>query len=1106
MTFQPTRAVRLTPLEDNKASANTDSNNILSIMNFVPIPIKPYTTLYQPQSANPQQRQAKTSRDQAPTSASESSTSMENLDSFRMDSYCKCSGDLKEQSEVKIKCNEADVGIKSKQVDFEKYQLSITYENSDIVNRANILDESYAYLSSSEMTNTKENCEIFAVQCLASSNTDKERVGNYCERDLAAKSVIKTYLKEADVSGMIPAYTWCADTDTVNAVLENHDLDSSCKNVVESYHMLEEKSVAKIMPHFSAGKVETSICPVAFGKTEKIAISEVTETKINKPWPLVPLSEHVPPRAPQIAKCPSRPPNVSHSFNILAQKENDNKIKTSKNKTAFKPKMSRKIPQDFIVSDESSTKCKTHKTSIKNQIFPSGEMSHVECEASSKHQKKRLQMKNCYVVQSAQKSKNPAFPYICESSSSLKKHVTPHSVPQTQSASDYLNLKYSDMFKEINSDDKGPGIYEMFGTPVYSQVREFGQHENRFYREVCSAPLERYTVNKRKSTCTNEKDSSRVRSTQKRTHSKPKNMTDIKKKQVGLTPKKRSSVLKDSNTELHDVLIISASDWHIKTSRSTPLFNEGEDQQFLGLEEFSQFTKQNKIIPNSNLSTIKEVPLELSSDNRDVANNQIFAINAHSFHLVDTDHAECVALMSTLIKTDQNNKCGVQGRKDMNNSINLEANQTLHKSIEKYEALFALSFPDRADSTSSPRTLDQSWGHMSENASTQHLNAAGPVFQTYQNILDCADNEKLTDELLCCLAAELLALDEKDTTSSIIPTENTGSEIQNVFAREEEDSVNVDGKVAASAEEQQSYSNAFLVSKRETDLLSFNKPTVFPEITQVKDPITWTRGEILGKGAYGTVYCGLTSQGQLIAVKQVALDTSDKVSTEKEYQKLQEEVDLLKTLKHINIVTYLGTCLKNNIVSIFMEFVPGGSISSIISRFGPLSEIVFCKYTKQILHGVAYLHNNSVVHRDIKGNNIMLMPNGVIKLIDFGCAKRLAWVSLSGTHSEMLKSMHGTPYWMAPEVINESGYGRKSDIWSIGCTVFEMATGKPPLSSMDRLAAMFYIGAHRGLMPSLPDYFSGKAVDFVHVCLTRDQHERPSALQLLQHPFMKGRQ
>uniref|UniRef100_A0A8C3K6X1 Protein kinase domain-containing protein n=1 Tax=Calidris pygmaea TaxID=425635 RepID=A0A8C3K6X1_9CHAR len=116
------------------------------------------------------------------------------------------------------------------------------------------------------------------------------------------------------------------------------------------------------------------------------------------------------------------------------------------------------------------------------------------------------------------------------------------------------------------------------------------------------------------------------------------------------------------------------------------------------------------------------------------------------------------------------------------------------------------------------------------------------------------------------------------------------------------------------------------------------------------------------------------------------------------------------------------------------------------------------------------------------------MPNGIVKLIDFGCARRLAWVSLSGTQSEMLKSVHGTPYWMAPEVINESGYGRKSDIWSVGCTVFEMATGKPPLASMDRIAAMFYIGAHRGLMPSLPDRFSGTAVDFVRASPQRTKH------------------
>lgn len=215
------------------------------------------------------------------------------------------------------------------------------------------------------------------------------------------------------------------------------------------------------------------------------------------------------------------------------------------------------------------------------------------------------------------------------------------------------------------------------------------------------------------------------------------------------------------------------------------------------------------------------------------------------------------------------------------------------------------------------------------------------------------------------------------------------------------------------------------------------------------------------------------------------LHSSDSAVAEKEYKKLQEEVDLLKTLKHDNIVGFLGTCLQDNIVTIFMEFVPGGSIASILRHFGPLQEAVISKYTNHILQGIAYLHKNRVVHRDIKGNNVMLMPNGVIKLIDFGCAKRLTGLNMNGTLGAMLKSMHGTPYWMAPEVISESGHGEKSDIWSIGCTVFEMATGKPPLAHMNKMAAMYYIATQKGLMPTLPDHFSKKARDFVNLSLIR---------------------
>ncbi|TNN04496.1 hypothetical protein fugu_001525 [Takifugu bimaculatus] len=298
------------------------------------------------------------------------------------------------------------------------------------------------------------------------------------------------------------------------------------------------------------------------------------------------------------------------------------------------------------------------------------------------------------------------------------------------------------------------------------------------------------------------------------------------------------------------------------------------------------------------------------------------------------------------------------------------------------------------------------------------------------------------------------------------------------------------------------------------------------------DAITWTKGEVLGKGAYGIVstaghvtterllgleqqmlmepllpshqvYCGLTSHGQLVAVKQVSLDASDPDAADGEYARLQGEVELLKTLRHANIVGFLGTSFHQQVVSIFMEYIPGGSIASILHRFGPLPERVLALYTKQIVEGVAYLHLNRVIHRDLKGNNVMLMPTGIIKLIDFGCARRLSCVSHTASNgADLLKSVHGTPYWMAPEVINDSGYGRKSDIWSVGCTVFEMATGKPPLAHMDKMAALFYIGAQRGIMPPLPDGFSDTAKDFVKTCLICDQRLRPPAEHLLKHPFI----
>ncbi|KAK3544026.1 hypothetical protein QTP70_035039, partial [Hemibagrus guttatus] len=341
----------------------------------------------------------------------------------------------------------------------------------------------------------------------------------------------------------------------------------------------------------------------------------------------------------------------------------------------------------------------------------------------------------------------------------------------------------------------------------------------------------------------------------------------------------------------------------------------------------------------------------------------------------------------------------------------------------------------------------------------------------YQKILDEVGEGPVTDDLLKRLAEELISLEDKEVETLNSENPEMANDALSKFKE---------------------------LFSEVTPLDNLHHT----ERSSVDDTITWTKGDILGRGAYGTVYCGLTSQGQLIAVKQVTLDVSNSDTAEKEYERLEREVDLLKNLHHQNIVGFLGTALSGNVISILMEYIPGGSISSVLNRFGPLPEKVFALYTNQILEGVAYLHDNRVIHRDLKGNNIMLMPSGVIKLIDFGCARRLNRVTRSGSRSDFLKSVHGTPYWMAPEVINETGHGKKSDIWSIGCTVFEMATGKPPLAHMGKMAALFYIGAQKGLMPPLPDDFSIEAKGFVQACLTNDQKQRPSAADLLRHPFV----
>ena len=264
-------------------------------------------------------------------------------------------------------------------------------------------------------------------------------------------------------------------------------------------------------------------------------------------------------------------------------------------------------------------------------------------------------------------------------------------------------------------------------------------------------------------------------------------------------------------------------------------------------------------------------------------------------------------------------------------------------------------------------------------------------------------------------------------------------------------------------------------------------------------PRRWTKGDNLGAGSFGCVFLGLNSDtGELFAVKEVAMNRKDAASQQESIEQLEQEVQLLSRLQHPNIVRYIGTDRDASSLYIFLEYVPGGSIASLLRRFGRFEESVICVYTRQILIGLDYLHAQLTVHRDIKGANILVEKSGRIKLADFGMAKTLV-EQMSAT-----RSFKGSAFWMAPEVIRQKGHGVAADIWSVGCTVLEMATGEPPWSECSgQVQAIFKIASSQEL-PVIPNFLSPEASEFILLCLQRDPSLRPVSDQLLMHPFVEG--
>lgn len=262
----------------------------------------------------------------------------------------------------------------------------------------------------------------------------------------------------------------------------------------------------------------------------------------------------------------------------------------------------------------------------------------------------------------------------------------------------------------------------------------------------------------------------------------------------------------------------------------------------------------------------------------------------------------------------------------------------------------------------------------------------------------------------------------------------------------------------------------------------------------------WKKGELIGHGSIGKVYMGLDFEtGEMMAVKQVDLGQQLGPQAAEELKAMDQEILIFSKISHPNIVRYYGMEKDENQLSIFLEFVSGGSIASMLRKFGSFSEQMIANFTAQIVDGLDYLHQQQICHRDIKAANILYSNEGIVKLADFGTAKKIADVMNMSTG---LKSLVGTPYMMAPEVIRQTGHGMPADIWSLACVIWEMATCKPPFTQFtDRIVAMYNI-AHATKPPDPPTVLSDAAQDFVKKCMLIDAKARATTRSLLQHHFV----
>ncbi|OCH92338.1 kinase-like protein [Obba rivulosa] len=261
----------------------------------------------------------------------------------------------------------------------------------------------------------------------------------------------------------------------------------------------------------------------------------------------------------------------------------------------------------------------------------------------------------------------------------------------------------------------------------------------------------------------------------------------------------------------------------------------------------------------------------------------------------------------------------------------------------------------------------------------------------------------------------------------------------------------------------------------------------------------WIRGEHIGRGTTGSdVYLALNAvTGEMMAIRQVRIldDCDESSQNNSAIRALRWEHDVLKDLDHQNLVQGLGYTEKAGVCTLFLEYVAGGSLQTCIDKYGRINEEVTKSFAREILSALEYLHSKGIIHTHLKSSNILLEPYGRCKVSDFGNCIRD-----NGTSADRrLSSAPGSIFWMAPEARNSSDWRSPMDIWSFGCIVLEMWTGRKPWGGVDASSVPM-----TDPLASEEVTLSPLAEDFRQSCFAKDPSHRATAAQLRQHGYLEA--